>query len=130
MTFVIGWGGLAYGRNAFWAVVCGCSGFWFTMVMYYAELPQAEQAKVVLPRHMFPLISVGKAPDIGELALATKLYGKDKKEVHRIPCSASITTEAYTFLPMFTGMLPATSLATLAISALDVKTGDWRSWGD
>ena len=100
------------------------------MVLDYSVLPQAEQAQVVVPRHVFPLISVEKTPDTGELVLATKLYGKEKKEVHCIPYFASIITGACTFFPMFMGMLPATSLATLAASAPDMKVGDWRSWGD
>ena len=42
----------------------------------------------------------------------------------------SIVTGACTFYAMFPGILPATSLATLAVSAPDMKVGDWRSWGD
>ena len=114
----------------FRAGLYGCSSFLLAMVLDYSALPQAEQAQVVVPRHVFPLISVGKTPDTGELVLAAKLYGKEKKEVHRIPYSASIITGACTFFPTFMGMLPATSLATLAVSAPDMKVGDWRSWGD
>ena len=72
---------------------------------------------------------MGKPPDTGEVVLAAKLYGKEKKEVHPIPYSALIITGACTFFPTFMGMLLATCLATLAVSAPDMKVGDWRSWG-
>ena len=108
----------------------GCSGLLFIMVLDYAALSQSEQAQVVLPRHVFLLISLGRTPDTAFLVLAAKLYGKDKKQVHRIPYSASIVTGACTFYAIFLGMLPATSLPTLAISAPDMKVGDWRSWAD
>ena len=96
----------------------------------YAPLPQAEQTQVVLSRHVFPLDSGGELPETGVLVLAAKLYGKDKKEVHRIPDSVAIFAGPCGFLPMFRGMLLATNLATLATSLTDMKVGGWHSWGE
>ena len=94
----------------------------------FGSLTQAEQANAIQPRHVFPLIAVGRTTDTGDLHFPARLFGKEKKEVHKIPYSAALLTGPCTLWPMFMAHLPSTSLVCLRVALPAIKVGTWKEW--
>jgi hypothetical protein len=94
------------------------------MSIPFQELSQQAQAEAASADHAFPVMSVGKLPDSGEVVVTARIAAT-KKDVHRIPVTGGILQSMSLFWPMLTLALPGPSMATLRLALPNLGIDSW-----
>ena len=83
----------------------------------YTTLSDLEKALAVDIKGVYPVVSVGRASDTGQLIMTCRVLAL-KRDVCRVPChDGQPLASMFRWVPMFFDLLPPTSLATWRCAA-------------
>ena len=100
------------------------------MPVDYTTLSDPEKALAVDVKGVYPVVSVGRASDTGQLIMTCRVLAL-KRDVCRVPChDGQLLASMSLWVPMFFDLLLPTSLATLQQALPQVVVNTWYTMAD